>query len=38
MVKELDIGKTFDKLDQRNVNDLEQELRSGGFSAAPQSV
>ena len=31
MQKELDIGKTFDKLDQKNVDQLENELKSGTF-------
>ena len=29
MTKELDIGKTFDKLDQINANDLEEQLKAG---------
>ena len=32
MSKELDIGKTFDKLDQKNVTDLEEQLKNGAFS------
>lgn len=35
MTKELDMGKTFDKLDQPNVNDLEEKLKSGTLHASP---
>ena len=35
MTKELDMGKTFDKLDQPNVSDLEEKLKSGTFHASP---
>ena len=35
MTKELDMGKTFDKLDQPNVSDLEEQLKSSAFHASP---
>ena len=38
MSKELDIGKTFDKLDQKNVSDLEEQLNNGAFSKGSTSV
>ena len=38
MIKELDIGKTFDKLDQINPNDLEEQLKAGKYSRVDQRV
>ena len=38
MIKELDIGKTFDKLDQINPNDLEKQLKAGKYSRVDQKV
>ena len=32
------MGKTFDKLDQKNTNDLEEELKSGALKTAPGEV
>lgn len=36
MTKELDIGKTFDKLDQINANDLEEQLKAGVYGRNSQ--
>ena len=38
MTKELDIGKTFDKLDQINPNDLEEQLKAGKYGRNNQQA
>ena len=36
MAKELDIGKTFDKLDQKNPDDIVKDLKQGKLKVLPE--